>query len=148
MLKLGLPNITDPSILPGCAGLLGLPPCNDTSKRGTPCCGRHACKIDADLTKDFYADFGRRPPVYAPYTTPVYSNIGYSILALAVEAASNTSFADFIQKNILDVVGMPHTSLSAPNADAGFIAVNETWWDAVLGVENPYGIPLPPCKIR
>ncbi|KAH8878872.1 beta-lactamase/transpeptidase-like protein [Thozetella sp. PMI_491] len=115
---LGLPNITDPSILPNCAGLLDLPPCN---------------------ASDLYEDFGRRPPVYAPYTTPVYSNVGYSILGLAVAAASNMTFADFVQKNILDVVSMNSTLFTVPDASKGFIGVNETWWDASIGVEVPAG---------
>ena len=75
--------------------------------------------------------------MYSPFTTPVYSNIGFGILALAVEAASNMTFDAFVQKNILEVAGMTQTSLVAPKADVGIIPVNETWWDAVLGVENP-----------
>ncbi|KAK3944610.1 beta-lactamase/transpeptidase-like protein [Diplogelasinospora grovesii] len=117
---LGLPNLTttQDAELPHCAGLFGLPPCNET---------------------DFYATFGRRPPVYAPFTNPVYSNIGFAILGLVVEAVSNQTFTDFVQTQVFDVAGMNGSSLSKPDDARGVIPVDDGWWNASLGVEGPAG---------
>ena len=117
--ELGLPKI-DESLLPKCAGLLGLPPC-----------GR----------AEFFRDFGKRHPVYAPHTTPVYSNVASSILSFVVEAASNTSYADFVAEHIFAPLGMTNTTIHrGPERDAwGFIPLGEDWWGASLGHEDAAG---------
>ena len=57
---------------------------------------------------------------------------------MAAEAATNMTFDKLLEKNIFSVAGMKHTSLHTPNATNAFIAVNESWWDAQLGVEAAY----------
>lgn len=67
--------------------------------------------------EDFYGDFGKRPPVYAPFTSPVYySKIGFDMLNLVIEKVSNMTYADFVHKNIFQPVGMQHTSYTKPMA--------------------------------
>ncbi|RYP84710.1 hypothetical protein DL770_005162 [Monosporascus sp. CRB-9-2] len=117
--QLGLPEL-DESLLPNCAGVLGLPPCDRAQ---------------------FFDDFGKRHPVYAPFTTPVYSNVASVILGYVVEAVSNTTYDDFVRRKILGPLGMTNTTIfSGPAEDAwGFIPLDETWWGASLGYEDMAG---------
>jgi CubicO group peptidase (beta-lactamase class C family) len=78
----------------------------------------------------------RRPPVYLPYTSPVYSNIGYAILGLVVEAVTNGSFIDAAQ-SIFDSVGMTSSSFGGfPEhfSEKGFVPVGESTWNLTTGV--------------
>jgi CubicO group peptidase (beta-lactamase class C family) len=111
--KFGFPK-AEPEDLTKCGGLFDLPPCDRAQ---------------------FFRDFGKRHPVFAPFTTPVYSNEASVILGFVVEAASGQSYDEFVQQNIFDPIGMTNTSIfTPPEQDAwGFIPQNETWWGATLG---------------
>ena len=84
--------------------------------------------------------------MYAPFTTPAYSNAASAILAFVVEAAAaagggNTSYADFVGEQILAPLGMSNTTIHrGPAQDAwGFIPLGEDWWGASLGHEDAAG---------
>ncbi|TPX11564.1 uncharacterized protein E0L32_007775 [Thyridium curvatum] len=115
--KLGLPK-PDPANSPQCSGLLD----------GKPC-----------TWEDFFTKFGKRPPIYAPNTAPVYSNIGPALLGLVVERVSGLKFEDFVQQKILDALGMKHTSAFKPDDKLGVIPVDDQWWTSLLGFENASG---------
>ncbi|RYP18308.1 hypothetical protein DL765_004028 [Monosporascus sp. GIB2] len=59
----------------------------------------------------FFDDFGKRHPVYAPFATPVYYNVASVILEYVVEAASNTTFDDFMRRKILGPLGMTNATI-------------------------------------
>ncbi|SNR49343.1 serine hydrolase domain-containing protein [Dokdonia pacifica] len=44
-----------------------------------------------------------------PSTTYSYSNLGYNILGYIIEKITNQSFEDYVQKEILNTIGMPHS---------------------------------------
>ncbi|KAH9884337.1 beta-lactamase/transpeptidase-like protein [Xylariomycetidae sp. FL2044] len=117
--QVGLPAI-DESSTPGCAGVLGLPACDRA---------------------EFFRDFGKRHPVYAPYTNPVYSNVASVILGFAVEAIANKTYDEYVHEAILGPLGMTNTTIfNGPGEDSwGFIPVNETWFGASLGYEDMAG---------
>ncbi|KAL8365368.1 hypothetical protein RB595_004257 [Gaeumannomyces hyphopodioides] len=114
---LGLPA-RSPEPLPGCMGALGTRPCT---------------------AEDFYSHFGKAPPVYAPFNSPVYSNIGFGILGFVVEKVSGKSFADFTKEKILDPLGMNNTYATKPDDSLGVISPGDTWWNASLGFMLPTG---------
>ncbi|KAL5620986.1 hypothetical protein FOBRF1_004232 [Fusarium oxysporum] len=60
----GLPEVPE-SEKPNCSGL----------PKTTPC-----------TRKDLLEQVNLRPPVYAPFTNPIYSNIGHALLGLVIEA--------------------------------------------------------------
>lgn len=66
-------------------------------------------KIDAvvDL-KDFLPLFSDKPLEFAPGSSNRYSNSGYIVLGLIVEAVSRENYRDYIQRHILDPAGMTH----------------------------------------
>jgi CubicO group peptidase (beta-lactamase class C family) len=62
--------------------------------------------LDADVLRLL----SRIDSVYFPAGTKFrYSNSGYALLALIVEAVSGKSFASFLKENIFDPLGMNHT---------------------------------------
>ncbi len=48
--------------------------------------------------------------MFEPGTQYLYSNVGYSLLAMIIEKTTGQSYSDYVQKNIFDVCGMEHTS--------------------------------------
>ncbi|KAI2629983.1 beta-lactamase/transpeptidase-like protein [Hypoxylon sp. NC1633] len=117
--RVGFPKL-DESSKTGCAGVLGLPPCNRT---------------------EFFRDFGKRHPVYAPFTNPVYSNVASVILGFAVEAMTNMTYDSYVEHSIFTPLSMTNTTIfNGPQKDSwGFIPVNETWWGSSLGYEDIAG---------
>ncbi|KAK4447829.1 beta-lactamase/transpeptidase-like protein [Podospora aff. communis PSN243] len=117
---MGLPQVAK-GTGPACSGLPGTKLCNAT---------------------DLIRDMARRPPVYREFTTPVYSNVGYALLGLVVEAATNQTFKEAVQKSIFDVVGMTSTSFDgfpASFPEKGFIPVKEGTWNLTLGAFESSG---------
>ncbi|RKL20380.1 hypothetical protein BFJ68_g3086 [Fusarium oxysporum] len=109
----GLPEVPK-SEKPNCSGL----------PKTTPC-----------TRKDLLEQVNLRPPVYAPFTNPIYSNIGHALLGLVIEAAEDMPFEDVIKRDILDVVGMKHTYVDkTPPTDDLFIPEKEPTWNATLAV--------------
>ncbi|KAF4446898.1 UPF0214 protein yfeW [Fusarium austroafricanum] len=99
---------------PNCSGLPGTIPCT---------------------RKDLLEQVNLRPPVYAPFTNPIYSNIGFALLGLVIEASEGKPFEDVIKRDILDVVGMKHTYVDkTPPVEDLFIPNKEPTWNSTLAV--------------
>lgn len=133
----GLPAdlMTDLSSLEKSWTPVGLPAINESEKVYCSIfAGRSPCN-----ESDFYQLIGNRPPVYAPGTTPIYSNIGTTLLGLVVENVTGQPFGDFVKQKVLDPLGMNRTSINKPQDSFGVIPVNELWWNVTLGVEAPSG---------
>ncbi|KAI0881841.1 beta-lactamase/transpeptidase-like protein [Annulohypoxylon maeteangense] len=113
--KLGLPPAREHF---NCGVLDGLPPCQE---------------------KDFWDNFGKRYPVFSPYTSPLYSNTAFYILSLVVQAIAGYSYSQYVQKHILEPLGMRDTTFAKPNDTLGAISLNDTFWDATLGIDDPAG---------
>ncbi len=74
------------------------------------------------MVAESFADVGRRPyaetaalasetaVAYEPYTVWSYSNLGYELLGLVVEAASGEDFNDYVMQEILEPAGMDSSS--------------------------------------
>jgi hypothetical protein len=62
----------------------------------------------------FLSDLASRPPVNLPNTTPGYSNAGFAVLGLVLEAAANSTFAETLRHLLLDPLQLNATSISQP----------------------------------
>ncbi|RSM03019.1 hypothetical protein CEP52_007670 [Fusarium oligoseptatum] len=113
--KLGLPEAKD---VLGCIGFSGV----------------KACTVP-----DFWDNFGKRSPVYTPWTSPIYSNVAFLILGLVIEEVSGQKFEDFVQENVLDVAGMSSTTYTKPDDSVGAISPDDVYWNATLGILDPAG---------
>ncbi|KAI0977035.1 putative penicillin-binding protein [Xylaria arbuscula] len=56
----------------------------------------------------------QRHPVFATWTTPVYSNIAFTILGYVLEAMGSASYSSILQSKILEPLGLIHTSATRP----------------------------------
>ncbi|KAJ6441416.1 beta-lactamase [Purpureocillium lavendulum] len=116
----------------------GLPPI--TNGTGPPCAaipGASRLCTKADLVRDL----NRRPPVYRPYAaTPSYSNTGFALLGMVIEAAAGRPFKEVVQKHIFAPAGMNGSSFDGPVQSfdtVGFVPPMEPTWNATLGVYEP-----------
>lgn len=67
-------------------------------------------KIRLDLTpEEVIGTFKNLPLEFNPNERYAYSNSGYFLLGYIIEKISGMSYADFIQKNIFDKLGMQHS---------------------------------------
>ena len=78
-----------------------LPPCLQNTT--TPC-----------NRSEFLAALSTRQPVYAPNTTPIYSNTGFQILAYALESATGRPFLEVLNDRIITPLSLLSTYTKAP----------------------------------
>lgn len=92
---------------------------------------------------EFFEIFTERPPIYLPATTPVYTNVGFQILAYALEAIVGQSFPDIFEQNLLEPLNLIRTALIIPVNDTltanGFIpfSLAQSGWAFDGGDEDP-----------
>lgn len=120
---MGFPALNGSGSSPGCSGMYGLPPCS---------------------TDEFFRDFFKHETVYAPFTTPMYSNLGFDILGLVLEKVTNSTFVDYIEQAILDPLNLSNTTtgMSSSVLPRAFIPAqspDESHWGVEHGYDNPAG---------
>jgi D-alanyl-D-alanine carboxypeptidase len=72
------------------------------------------------VTADFAILQGlERGPLHSPDGGHAYSNVNYLLLALVIDAASETSYEEYLRRAIIDPLGLTHTSLTADGAGCG-----------------------------
>ncbi|KAK5675107.1 hypothetical protein LTS10_012181 [Elasticomyces elasticus] len=105
-----------------------------------PTCGynfTNFCGEDAYLR-----GYASEAPLFAPYTTPVYSNGAFALLGLALENITGRPFEDMLQTDLFDKLGMVHSSYSLPNDTSDAVmplgSVN-SGFVANIGLEGPVG---------
>jgi CubicO group peptidase (beta-lactamase class C family) len=112
---MGLPTIQN-GTGPTCSGLGGIP----------------ACTAD-----DIIEHINSRPPIYSPYAGgPVYSNVGYALLGMVIEAATGMPFQDVASENIFNPSGMERTSFFGFDEDSEgdvFVPIGDPTWNITAG---------------
>jgi D-alanyl-D-alanine carboxypeptidase len=63
--------------------------------------------------KDVLGWFDSRPLQFAPGSRWSYTNSGFYLLGLVIEAVSGMSYEDYLQKNVFEPFGMTHSSLTS-----------------------------------
>ncbi|KAI1113680.1 putative penicillin-binding protein [Nemania sp. NC0429] len=114
----GFPELS-PDDIPRCGGNSSLPPC-----------GR----------REYFQGLVQRHPVYAPQTTPVYSNVGFHILGYVLEAMGGTSYSALLQSKVLGPLGLADTSATVvpPNRGSWVVpAGNKSGFHDIYGGETP-----------
>jgi CubicO group peptidase (beta-lactamase class C family) len=75
-------------------------------------------------------------PLFPTAYTPIYSNVGYALLGIALERASNKTMAQIFDNQLVRRLGLSGASFDAPFAPCkGVIPVNES----LAGWQNQYG---------
>jgi CubicO group peptidase (beta-lactamase class C family) len=90
----------------------------------------------------FLQDLIKRRPVFAPFTSPIYSNDAFGVLSFALESITNKPFTDMMD-NMFDQLGLSQTSYTTPSSDVilqGVIPWNISYrgWDT----DEPAGDPF------
>ncbi|KAI1100935.1 beta-lactamase/transpeptidase-like protein [Jackrogersella minutella] len=102
-----------------------VPPCGNQ-----PVCNR----------TQFFEGIGKLPPSFAPFVTPAYSNIGYTLLGYALEQMTGKSFSQMVQDRVITPLGLKHTFYTAPEDSLGVIPdPDKNSWTFDLGNESPTG---------
>ncbi|KAK3672594.1 hypothetical protein LTR78_007645 [Recurvomyces mirabilis] len=94
-------------------------------------------------SEEQYADgLAAAHPIYAPYTTPIYSNAGFELLGFALANITGRSFPDMLQEDLFNKLHMADSSYFVPknltNAVMPGGPVN-SFFVADLGGETPDG---------
>ncbi|KAK1727847.1 beta-lactamase [Colletotrichum acutatum] len=135
----GADMTTDGAAYPGDWESLGLPPVSEDEK---PKCGGF---LDVpSCTREEFLDAmkNRRPPVYPAFQTPVYSNLGTTLVGMVVEGATGKPFEEVLFESILEPAGMGNTTYGKlpANLETMFIPENDTeWFNFTLGAMDPAG---------
>lgn len=89
-----------------------------------------------DMTTAEMMDYFKNEPMdFAPGEEYRYNNSGYYLLGVIIENISGMTYADFIQRNIFDKVGMDHSHYGSfqeivPNRAAGYQKQSGTYVNA------------------
>ena len=71
-----------------------------------------------NIGQAFFRGFTARHPILPPFTTPVYSNAGFSILGYVVEQLNGQSYEVAVDRSILKPLEMTHSSVTKPSNDS------------------------------
>ncbi|WP_269586122.1 D-alanyl-D-alanine-carboxypeptidase/endopeptidase AmpH [Roseibium sp. Sym1] len=69
---------------------------------------------DGGDTRTFPANLDSLPLLYAPGTGVLYSNVGFDVLALALEGAAQQPYTAYLRERVLDPLGMQNTGYGRP----------------------------------
>ena len=105
----GAPEITIRNLLTHTSGL----PRDSHKPMWTEC--------DAPEWDEFVEALKARPPTRPPYDKFAYSNVGYSLLGGVIESVTGFSWAECVQRNIVDPLGMSETR-PVPQSDDPLLA--------------------------
>ncbi|KAI1344430.1 beta-lactamase/transpeptidase-like protein [Xylariaceae sp. FL0016] len=102
----------------------------------TPVCGEAVlCNRD-----QFFNGLANIPPSFAPAETPGYSNMGYQLLAYALETITKKNFTNMVQDDLITKIGLNSTYYQAPPTELGVIPPNgEEGWSHSIGESSPTG---------
>ena len=91
----------------------GLPPLDYTDPTVLPPCSAQG--LFSDCTGDLYSQGEQsRPPVYLPWSTPMYTDNGYMLLGLAIANITGRSMHELYIDSIFEPLGLTYTNSSVP----------------------------------
>lgn len=91
----------------------GLPPLDYTDPTVLPPCPAQG--LIANCTGDLYSQGEQsRPPVYLPWSTPMYTDNGYILLGLAIANITGKSMHDVYMDSIFEPLGLTYTNSMVP----------------------------------
>ncbi|KUJ22846.1 beta-lactamase/transpeptidase-like protein [Mollisia scopiformis] len=111
---------------------LGLPPLNATEV--ATCAGGSMCS-----RAQFFAGFTERHPVFAPSTSPVYSNAALQIFAYALENITGIDMPTMVSNSLITPLNLTHSSWTVPTSNASGVLPEGNSWSLDLGDETAAG---------
>ena len=91
---------------------LGLPPLNLSSPDALDPCVSFSEATNTSCPRDqYFQAVTKRPPVFSPWTTPIYTNEGFALLSYALENITGRPFSTLFQEDMVKPLGMDSTTL-------------------------------------
>ncbi len=78
-----------------------------------------------------------RYPVFHPNDRSSYSNIGYSLLGLALARLTKKTYEKSVQQSILSPLNLSSTAFTKPSDSSGIIPASPNAWATELLADNP-----------
>ncbi|KAI0598421.1 beta-lactamase/transpeptidase-like protein [Biscogniauxia sp. FL1348] len=111
----------------------GFPP---APQNMTPICGEAILCNRAQ----FFTGLANVPPSFAPGQTAGYSNIGYQLLAYALEGITQRDFLQMLEADVIAALGLANTHYRKPADELGVIPPSgRDSWAHDLGEASPTG---------
>ena len=85
------------------------------------------------------------PALFQPGHTPIYSNVGYDVFGLALEAIAGAPVKDLLEENLVKALKLNGTSYTIPNTTKNAVIVHDRWiggaseWYQEFRYGNPDG---------
>ncbi|KAK4169801.1 beta-lactamase/transpeptidase-like protein [Cladorrhinum sp. PSN259] len=118
--------------LPGQTVLPGLPPLEDSELVRCGSNGYRPC-----TRSESFAKLLIKPAVSATYQSAIYSNVGFQLLAYAVENITGQPFSSLVESQLVKPLNLTRTFLSQPANDTNAVVVDG--YDLDIGDEGPAG---------
>ena len=91
---------------------LGLPPLNLSSPDALDPCVSFSKATNTSCPRDqYFQAVTKRPPVFSPWMTPIYTNEGFALLSYALENITGRPFSTMFQEDMVKPLGMDSTTL-------------------------------------
>jgi CubicO group peptidase (beta-lactamase class C family) len=87
--------------------------------------------------------------VFAPSTTPTYSNIAFQILAYALESITGKKFKDMLETDLISKLQLNGTTYAQPvNSARGVIpgTLESSGWNFDIGEQTPFVLLSPSLR--
>ncbi|KAL4890542.1 beta-lactamase/transpeptidase-like protein [Aspergillus ambiguus] len=105
-----------------------------------PSCGVMAMPNSSACTRqDLLHTLTTKQPVTTPNSRPIYSTLAFSIIALCLERATNTTYADLLRLHLTMPLNMPNTGVSPGNSSLAAIPPGMSSWGSDYGFNAPGG---------
>jgi CubicO group peptidase (beta-lactamase class C family) len=88
---------------------------------------------------EYFQGLVQRHPVFAPQTTPVYSNAAFRILGYTLETMGGRSYSTLLQSTVLAPLGLTDTSATLPPGKGSWVIPNGN----ESGFHDYYGDEIP-----
>ncbi|KAL5358460.1 beta-lactamase/transpeptidase-like protein [Aspergillus floccosus] len=134
-LEAGLPSLSLVDV-PQCGGNASMAPCDRDGIVLVIHVSRYS--YSSFLLLEYFRGLLRRAPIFAPQTTPVYSNTAYRLLGYILEAISGTRFDELLQSSVLQPLNLTTTTYAIPTGESSWVIPNgESGWYQDTGDETP-----------
>lgn len=121
--SLGLPHLNQ-SDYPSC-GVVGLP-------------GSESC-----TEQDILTGLLSTHPVAPVNSRPVYSQLSFLIISLALERATGKNYSQLLHETVIQPLQLTNTGVSPGDSDRAVIPPGMSNWGSDFGLNAPYAYPLP-----
>lgn len=89
------------------------------------------------LRIELLAGLSKSRPIFPPFLSPAYSSVSFTLLGYVLEAVTNKTFAEVIQAEITQPLGMKYTGFEPSNETSWVIPPVMNTWGANFMDNNP-----------